>query len=91
MAFVVLGGVRNKEHRINLLLKDKLKNIRSLLGLSQDQLAERLGLVEVSRRSRISEWESGKTEPNRMLLLKYSELSDIPIKQLIDDKEVLVF
>ncbi len=70
-----------------MLLKDKLKKIRISLGLTQDQMAAQLGLTEVSRRSRISEWESGKTEPNRFVLLNYSEIVDVPIKQLIDDRE----
>lgn len=86
MAFVVLRNVRNEEHCIHLFLKDKLKHIRLCLGLPQDQLAERLGLVGVSRRSRVSEWESGRCEPDRFVLLKYSEIGDVDIGKLIDDE-----
>ena len=68
-------------------LKTKLKLIRKNLGLTQDHIAEKLGLTSESRRSRVSEWESGKGEPKRHVLIKYSELANIEIKQLIDDRE----
>ncbi len=54
-----------------MFLKDKLKLVRTDLELTQDQMAAQLGLDEVSRRSRISEWESGKCEPNRIILLGF--------------------
>ena len=70
-------------------LKIKLKLIRKHLDLTQDQIAEKLGLTSESRRARVSEWESGKGEPKRPILIKYSELAHIEIKQLIDDRENL--
>ena len=70
----------------NMELYKKLKIIRKHLGLTQDQMAERLGLKSVSRRARISEWESGKGEPKRNILIKYSEVVDIDIRLLLDDK-----
>ncbi len=65
--------------------------IRIGLGLTQEQMASQLGLSEVSRRSRISEWESGKGEPKRAILLKYTEISGVDIGLLIDDREKIVF
>ena len=67
-------------------LKTKLKLIRRHLKLSQDQMAEKLGLTSESRRARVSEWEAGRREPNRILLLRYSETADIDIRKLIDDR-----
>ena len=73
-----------------MLLKEKLKIIREHLNLTQDQMADKLGLASDSRRARISEWESGRGEPNRETLIRYSELASIDLKQLIDDRESLV-
>jgi len=88
LASVVLGRVRNTEHtECAMKFKDKLKFIRDHLGLTQDQIAEKLGLTSEARRARVSEWESGKSEPNREILLKYAELGDVEIKILIDDHE----
>lgn len=70
-------------------LKEKLKLIRRQLALTQDQMAEKLGLTSESRRSRVSEWESGRGEPKRDVLIKYSEMADIDIKKLIDDRELI--
>ena len=64
----------------------KLKIIREHLGLTQDQMAEKLGLKADLRRARVSEWESGRSEPSREILIKYSELLNIDIKKLIDDR-----
>ena len=70
-------------------LHTKLKKIRIHLDLTQDQMAEKLGLTSESRRSRISEWEGGRGEPKRDILIKYSEIANIDIKKLIDDREVI--
>lgn len=70
-------------------LYTKLKLIRKRLNFTQDQIAEKLGLTSEARRGRISEWESGKSEPKREVLLKYSELAGVDVKKLIDDREIL--
>lgn len=72
-------------------LKIKLKLIRKNLSLTQDQMAAKLGLTSESRRARISEWEAGKTEPKRQVLIKYSEIIGIEVRKLIDDREELFF
>lgn len=89
MALVVLKAVRYFEHD-GMKFKKKLRMIRKHLGFTQDQMAERLGMQTPARRSRVSEWENGKTEPKRQLILKYAELANIDVKQLIDDKEKIV-
>jgi len=89
---VVLEGVRYCEQaEITLTLKDKLKLIRTYLSLTQDQMAERLGLTSDSRRARISEWESGRGEPNRLILIRYAEVANVDVKILIDDRDSLIF
>jgi transcriptional regulator with XRE-family HTH domain len=67
-------------------LEGKLKFIRLSLNLTQDKMAEELGMTTESRRSRISEWETGKSEPNRNILLLYADLGNVNIRNLIDDK-----
>ena len=71
-------------------LSDKLKLIRLHIGLTQDQMAEKLGLTSELKRARVSEWEVGRGEPKRLILIKYSEIAGIEIKQLIDDREDLI-
>lgn len=91
MGSVVLMGVRKCEQgRITMLLKHKLKLIREHLNLTQDQMAEKLLMTSDSRRSRVSEWESGRGEPRREILIRYSDLVNIDVRVLIDDREVLV-
>ncbi len=68
-------------------LKIKLKLIREHLKLTQDEMAKKLGLTSESRRARISEWEAGRGEPRREVLIKYSELVKVEVKKLIDDRE----
>jgi len=70
-----------------MILSEKLKMIRCHLGLTQDQMALKLGMQEESRRSRISEFESGKSEPKRHSLILYAELAKIPVQDLIDDRK----
>ena len=90
LGFVILDFVRYFEH-IDIIMElcKKLKLIRKRLDFTQDQIAEKLGLTSEARRGRISEWESGKNEPKRKILLKYSELANIDVKKLIDDRETL--
>ncbi len=91
MALIVLGRVLNSEQfEFKMKLNVKLKLIRKHLGYTQDQIAGKLGLTSKARRGRISEWESGKSEPKRQQLIKYSEIGSVEIQKLIDDKEDIV-
>ena len=92
LASVILDYVRNCEQlNFAMYLSEKLKIIRNHLGLTQDQMAGELGLTSESRRSRISEWEAGRGEPKRDILIRYSELANIDVKKLVDDREVMDF
>jgi transcriptional regulator with XRE-family HTH domain len=91
LALIVLERVLNIEQfDFNMKLSVKLKLIRKHLGYTQDQIAEKLGLTSIARRGRVSEWESGKSEPKRQHLIKYSEIGNVEIQKLIDDKEDIV-
>jgi transcriptional regulator with XRE-family HTH domain len=74
-------GTRAREKPRHLAAK--LLAIRQHLGLSQSEIAWRLGF-EVSP-ARISEWESGAREPNLLVLLSYSQLVNVHLELIVDD------
>src|SRR5258708_379691 len=66
-------------------LGEKLLQIRTALGLSQDGMLRRLGLAEDYGRHYISGFETGEREPSLLVLLKYSNVARIWINALVDD------
>lgn len=66
-------------------LGEKLLQIRTALGLSQDGMLRRLGLAEDYGRHYISGFETGEREPSLPVLLKYSEVARVWINALVDD------
>jgi transcriptional regulator with XRE-family HTH domain len=67
-------------------LGEKLLQIRTALGLSQDGMLRRLGLDKDHGRHYISGFETGEREPSLLVLLKYSEVSKVWINALVDDR-----
>jgi transcriptional regulator with XRE-family HTH domain len=66
-------------------LGQKLKHIRVVeLGLSQTEMAKRLGLK--INYSAIGQYERGTREPSLPMLLKYARLVGCTTDILIDDK-----
>lgn len=66
-------------------LQSKLLQIRNSLGLSQDQMLERLGLAEEVHRSAVSGYELGTREPPLPVLLTYARIAGVWVDALIDD------
>jgi transcriptional regulator with XRE-family HTH domain len=66
-------------------LAEKLLKIRETLGVSQDELIDRLGLKATMFRSTISQYERGEREPSYLTLLSYSNLAGVCCDYLIDD------
>jgi transcriptional regulator with XRE-family HTH domain len=66
-------------------LGEKLLQIRTALGLSQDGMLRRLGLPKDYGRHYISGFENGQREPSLPVLLKYSEVARVWINALVDD------
>ena len=64
-----------------MVLASKLKFLRRKIGLSQMELAEKLG---VSRQA-ISSWEAGASRPSVDNLQCLSKLYNIPLEVLLDD------
>ncbi len=64
-------------------LAEKLLQVRSALGLSQNELIRRLG-ADLTQ-NRISDYETGKGEPPLPLLLSYARLAGVCLERLVDD------
>lgn len=67
-------------------LAEKLLHIRQALGLSQNEMIRRLGLVDEITQSRISGYELGTREPSLPTLLLYARAVGLCVDYLIDDK-----
>lgn len=61
----------------------KLKQIRLKLGLSQSEIAAKLG---VENRAQISAYENGTRDCPVTLLLKYARLARVPLETIVDDQ-----
>ena len=62
-------------------LPAKLLVIRQKLGVNQTEMAKLLKCES----KRLSELESGRREPNLLLLLNYARLAKVLVENLIDD------
>jgi transcriptional regulator with XRE-family HTH domain len=66
-------------------LSQKLKRIRVTLGLSQNEILDRLGFSESLFRSNVSQYERGARVPSPKVLLQYARLAKVDLAVLIDD------
>ena len=55
------------------------------LGLTQDEMAARLGLSGQAGRVYVSKFERGEAEPPLKLLLVYGQLAGVYVEAIIDD------
>jgi transcriptional regulator with XRE-family HTH domain len=76
------GTARERPER----LAEKLLQIRTALGLSQNGMLRHLGLDERSYRHYISNYETGKREPTLLVLLEYARAANVYVDALIDDE-----
>jgi transcriptional regulator with XRE-family HTH domain len=79
-----MGQSRPKPAR----LAEKLTEIRSKLGLSQNEMIRRMGLSDQLTQNRISAYELGEREPPLYVLLAYARVCGGGefLEHLIDDK-----
>lgn len=68
---------------------EKLLQIRTSLGLSQDGIVRHLGLMDRLNRDDISKYERDVREPSLIVLLKYARAAGVCVDLLIDDDLVL--
>ena len=66
-------------------LGQKLKSIRTRLGLSQNELLRILGFEKQLFRSNVSQYELGRREPPLRVLLAYARTIQVSVDALIDD------
>jgi transcriptional regulator with XRE-family HTH domain len=68
-------------------LAKKLRQLRELLGLTQEQLAEAVGHIESPPQpGHISEYERGRREPSLLFLLVVVRLAGISMETLVNDE-----
>jgi transcriptional regulator with XRE-family HTH domain len=70
-------------------LAEKLKQIRTGLGLSQNELLEKIGFSEYIFQGNVSQYELGRREPPLPVLLRYAQLAKTSVDVLIDDEQNL--
>ena len=61
---------------------ENIKNIRKKLGITQEELAEKINVT----RQAVSNWENGKTEPDLETISSIAEVFGIDSYELINDK-----
>lgn len=62
---------------------NKIYELRTKQGWSQDKLAELLGMTGKSRRQKISRWESGQFVPSSANLIKLSAIFGVSINDIL--------
>ncbi len=67
-------------------LAEKLVQIRNALGLSQSEMFRRLDIEEFSEVKRISDYETGKSEPPLIVLLRYARVAGVHMEDIVDDE-----
>lgn len=66
-------------------LAKKLLQVRTALGLSQNEMIRRLGLPESITQGSVSGYELGTRIPPPQILLRYAEVARVWIDVLVDD------
>jgi len=78
-----VGHARRRPKR----LAEKLRQIRDALGVSQQEMAQRLG--HKLEASTISRYERKRNKPPLEVLLAYARLANVSMEQIIDDEKDL--
>lgn len=70
-------------------LAEKLRHIRVVMGLSQNQMIGRMGLTGKILREEISDFERNKRIPPLEVILQYARVANVTVEALIDDELAL--
>lgn len=76
-----MGSARPRPAR----LAEKLLQIRTTLGISQQDMFNRLGVEHLIDYTKISTYELDKREPPLQVLLEYARLANVLMEVLADD------
>jgi transcriptional regulator with XRE-family HTH domain len=70
-------------------LAEKLRHIRVVMGLSQNQMISCMGLTGKILREEISDFERNKRIPPLEVILQYARAANVTVEALIDDELAL--
>ena len=76
----------NKSPKSPARLPEKLREIRLRLGLSQNQMAQRVVFENSITQSQISAFERGTRTPSILTLLRYARSTGINLEAIVDDE-----
>lgn len=76
--------VRTKRRRP--ILAEKLRLIRTTMGLSQNEMIGRMGLAGQVLREEISDFERNRRIPPLEVILQYARAANVTVEALIDDE-----
>ena len=65
------------------IVSNSIKKLREEKGMTQDELAEKLNVT----RQAVSNWETGKTQPDIETLTRLAEIFDVSVERLIYGSE----
>ena len=65
------------------IVSNSIKKLREERGMTQDELAEKLNVT----RQAVSNWETGKTQPDIETLTQLAEIFDVSVERLIYGSE----
>lgn len=82
--YIKSENVRTEKNEIKITLGEVIKKHRMELNMTQEFVAESLG---VSRQS-VSKWESGKSDPSTSNLIALANLFDIPVEDLLKEVKI---
>jgi transcriptional regulator with XRE-family HTH domain len=80
-----MGRASRRKRHYPKRLGEKLRQIRTALGLSQTAMLERLGNPEGILGTSISAYERGGREPPLLVLLEYARVAGVCVDSLLDD------
>jgi transcriptional regulator with XRE-family HTH domain len=79
--------VGRKKRHVPEFLPYKLWAIRTVLGISQEEMAEKLTHKKVPvYQGHVSAYENGLREPPLVILLQYARVGGLPVDALLDDE-----
>lgn len=65
------------------IVSNSIKKLREERGMTQDELAEKLNVT----RQAVSNWETGKTQPDIETLTQLAEIFDVSVERIIYGRE----
>ena len=79
--YVNSGDIRAEKSKIKKTLGEKLKENRMSCNMTQEFVAESLGVT----RQAVSKWESGASDPSTSNLFAIAKLYGVSVEELIKD------